>query len=354
MVSIKEKRDCLIFEITGKLYGVESLLVQELVRLPEIVPMEDAPAFIVGVINLRGRVVPVVDLNIRMGRLSTADYALTDAIVILEWQGMPMGIIINDVREVRELLPGAIEEVPHFEEHDAKRYRFVTAVAKVGEEMVMLLNPEHLLHAFPVDTKTLPSDGHEFDHEILTAQRIFNPGATPEERLVLHARAQRLMNSLEMGEADGMIPLTVVQLHGECFGVDLTRVQGFAQLRQVTPIPCCPDHITGCMNLRGDILTLVDLTRILHLPVDSKVKPGKVMVARVDHLTVGILVHDVVDVIHRRPDAIVRVPVSASGLKKEHLLGTVSYESLHGEIMLGILNLEAILHSKELLVHETV
>lgn len=350
MVSIKEKRNCLIFDISGKLYGVDACLVREIVRLPEILPMEDSPVFIVGVINLRGHVVPIIDLNKRMGRLSCEDYALTDGVVILEWQEKPMGIIVNDILQVHELIAEHVDGVPSFEEYAPRRYRFVQEVAKVGEEMVMLLNPEHLLHSAHMEAMANQADSFESDPETLTQRRIFNPNATPKEREVFHARAQRLMRSLEVREAEGLLPLAVVQLHGECFGIDLSCVQGFAQLRQVTKIPCCPDHIAGSMNLRGDILTLVDLTRLLHLSVDSKSRPGKVMVARVDHVTVGVLVHEVVDVIHRRSEEIAKPPVAVSGLKKEHLVGAVPY----GEIMLGILNLDAILKSQELLVHETV
>ncbi|MBF0294677.1 MAG: chemotaxis protein CheW [Magnetococcales bacterium] len=353
MVSIQEKRDCLIFEVSGKWYGVSCLLVREIVRLPEILPMEDAPHFVAGVINLRGHVVSVVDLNLRMGRHAPRDYALTDFIVVVEWRGTPVGIIVNDVREVRELLPGDVEPCPAFAEHETHRYRHVTEVAKVGGEMVMLLDPEHLLHGVPREEDT-PAEHGEAVPEILTECRRFNPGASDRERALFHARAQRLMRSPEAADEADSLPLAVVRLHGENFGVNLAQVQGFAHLRQVTPIPCCPDHVAGSMNLRGDILTLVDLSRILHLNADPKSRPAKVMVARIDHLTVGVLVHDVVDVIHRRPDLLAKAPVGGSGPRQEHLSGAVPHGDAGHESMLGILNLEALLQSQELLVHETV
>ncbi|MBF0181501.1 MAG: chemotaxis protein CheW [Magnetococcales bacterium] len=351
---MQEKRDCLIFEVAGKWYGVPSLLVREIVRLPEILPMEDAPHFVAGVINLRGHVVSVVDLNLRMGRLPARDYALTDFIVVLEWRGTPVGIIVNDVREVRELLPGDVEPCPAFAEHETHRFRHVTEVAKVGEEMVMLLDPEHLLHGVPLEGDASDPEHRETTPEPLTECRRFNPGASDRERALFHARAQRLMRSSDEVDDAESIPLAVVRLHGENFGVNLAQVQGFAHLRQVTPIPCCPDHVAGSMNLRGDILTLVDLSRILHLNADPKSRPAKVMVARIDHLTVGVLVHDVVDVIHRRPDLLARAPAGVSGLKQEHLSGAVPHGDAGHEGMLGILNLEALLKSQELLVHETV
>ncbi len=351
MVSTKEKRICLIFEITGKLYGIEAHLVQEIVRLPEILPMEDAPPFVVGVFNLHGRVVPVVDLNLRFGRVSVDHYPLSDAIVVLKWQEVWMGVIVNDVRAVHELIPDAIDGVPVFEAFEVRRYRFVMEVAKVDEEMVMLLNVEHLLHAIPRElSSSCEDDADEQELDILLQRRVFNPQALPEERALLHARAQRLMRAFERQEIDGLLPYAVVELHGECLGIDLIQIQGFAMVRQVTPVPCCPDHIAGSMNLRGEVLILVDLTGILQLPAEFKGDFRKVMVVRVDHMTVGVLVHDVVDLIYRRPDAITRSPVATSSLQKEHLFGATQYE----KGMLGILNLEVILKNQVLFVNEVV
>ncbi len=356
----EKNRDCLIFDLTGKLYGVAVPLVQEIVRLPEITPMEDAPSFIVGVMNLRGRVVPVLDLNIRLGRLPQPVYHLSDAVVVLEWRGVFMGIIINDVREVRRLGPEEIDSVPAFEESDIRRHRHVLGVARVEEELVMLLDPEHLLHILPVEC--LPDDeGEEKDKEKekekepplelpLTEQRRFNAGASEAERTVFRERARRLMNTLEAREVSALEAMAVVQLHGESLAVGLNCVRGFARLRQVTPVPCCPDHIVGGMNLRGSILTLVDITRVLGLTSQPDRAPTHIMVAEVNSLTVGVLVNDVVDVIHLRTGEIAKAPTAAGSLRKEHLKGAAHY----GEGMLGILNLETILTNQSLQVSEEV
>ena len=351
MSNWNDNRDCLIFSLTGKLYGVAVPLVREIVRLPEVTPMEDAPGYVVGVMNLRGRVVPVLDLNVRMGRLPQPVYHLSDAVVVLEWGGTSLGIIINDVREVRSLNPGEVDDVPAFEESEGRRHRFINGVARVGEALVMLLDPEHLLHLHPGDVGDDEDDEErERTPEVLTEQRRFNPGASEADLGVFRERALRLMHALESREVTGLTAMAVVRLHGELLAVDLGCVKGFAQARQVTAIPCCPEHVVGGMNLRGTILTVVDLTRVLGLHAEQGERSERVMVAEVGALTVGVLVNEVVDVIHLRAGEIVRAPTAAGALRKEHLKGAARY----GEGMLGILNLEAILTSRSLLVNEDV
>lgn len=88
---------------------------------------------------------------------------------------------------------------------------------------------------------------------------------TPEELTIFHARARILMQLPEEVVVEGMTSLAVVSLNGEYFGVDLEVIKEFANIRGVTPVPCTPAHIVGDMNLRGDILTIMDIGGMLNL-----------------------------------------------------------------------------------------
>ena len=348
--------DYLIFNLTDKLYGVDARLVRETVRLPEITPMEDAPGFILGVINLRGRVVPVLDLNCRLGRLPQAYYRLSDSVVILEQSGIFLGLIVNEVLQVTRLGQTDIETIPSFEEFEPRRYRFIQNIAKLDESLVMLLAPHHLLHVYPSEPIAEDEDnGHEGmadGSESLTPRRRFNPEGGEETSKIFRERARRLMQQSEQHLFEEMVSLAIVRLNDEVLGVDLTVASGFAKARQVIPIPCCPSYIAGSMNLRGDILTLVDIRQILGLATDDNTSGdmGKVVVVQTGKFEVGVLVHEVVDIIHLRRTEQVAAPTAASSLRKEHLQGAIPY---HGK-MVGILNLRAILANPALLVNEHV
>lgn len=350
--------DCLIVGLAETLYGVDAQWVREVVRLPEITPLEDAPLFIVGVINLRGRVVPVLDLHNRLGRASAECHYLSDAVVVLEQGEMVLGLLVNEVHEIVTLDESNREAAPVYEEftatHDlgARRYRFVQGVAKIGESLIMLLAMEHLLHVHPSDWVAESSEeGEPESAEPLPVRRRFNPEGDAATHALFHERARRLRQTLDQQQQEETISLAIVRLHHELLGVDLRQVTGFTKVTKVTPVPCCPDHIVGSMNLRGDVLVLVDLRRILDLATTGPEQAmEKAVVVPLGQCEVGVLVHDVVDVIHIQPTAITATPATSSAVRGEHLQGALPY----AKQMLGILNIGAILADAALLVNEEI
>ena len=96
---------------------------------------------------------------------------------------------------------------------------------------------------------------------------LFFQHAAPWEREILLERARSLASNLEERSASQHIPLAIVGLGGEYFGVELATVREFTDLQRITPVPCCPSFIVGDMNLRGDILTVVDIRQALQMPV---------------------------------------------------------------------------------------
>jgi len=136
----------LTFILGGEVYGVSILVIKEILEYhePTMVPM--MPDFIRGVINLRGSVVPVVDLSLRLGKTST-EVAKRTCVVIIEIQHeeerMEIGVVVDAVNEVLDIAPENIEAAPNF---GAKiRTDFINGMGKVDEEFVVLLNIDHVL-----------------------------------------------------------------------------------------------------------------------------------------------------------------------------------------------------------------
>src|SRR5262249_43347456 len=97
----------------------------------------------------------------------------------------------------------------------------------------------------------------------VSARRQLALEAAPEERMLLLERAAALAQPLEQDGFTGLTPVAVARLGAEFLGFELDWVLEFAAVRTVTPVPCCPPQIAGQVNLRGDIVTLVDLRPIL-------------------------------------------------------------------------------------------
>src|SRR3712207_330548 len=104
----------LIVGINNRLYGISTIDVEEIFDLPELTPIATIYPNIVGVINLRGDSLPVIDLNLSFGHQSP-DYCLTDSVVVLRWQEWRVGIIVNQVREPKTIAP---EEIAIELEHE--------------------------------------------------------------------------------------------------------------------------------------------------------------------------------------------------------------------------------------------
>jgi len=244
----------LIFRLGASVFGVPALAVRTIHALPALSRLQETAPFIAGVFNLRGAIVPVMDLNARFGQ-HAAPYRLDDSLIVLNWGGAEAAIIVNEVRAVTRIAAAQIDNSPaHGRRHELPE-PFVAGVTQIGDGIVMLLHLPHLLGW----TESPPPN--EF------VARFDSQAWTDSEIEVLQRRAAHLR--LDSGEARDAqsatesAPVAVVALGGEEFGVELDVVREFASVSAVATVPCCPPHILGQINLRGDIVTLVDVRQTL-------------------------------------------------------------------------------------------
>lgn len=135
MPAATDVRQLVVCALGGEHYGLPIEHVREIVRFTEPRPVASDQAWMLGVISLRGRLVPVHDLAVRLGVGSSA--AARDAsakIVIVEPAGEPVGVLVDDVVEVLRVDEGQLEPVPSGEGR----------IARVGDRLVLLLDGEEL------------------------------------------------------------------------------------------------------------------------------------------------------------------------------------------------------------------
>ncbi len=348
-----------IFSLHGLTYGVDASKVKEIFSLPELAIAIDAPEDIVGLLNLRGKLVPVMDLNHRFG-YPFQEYQLGDSVIAIEHGQEILGIVVNQVREVIAIAPEAIESTI-YTRHPSK---LISSVAKIGSENIALLKSEALFDYADVVEGNVTNAAHSNDAEDLASLReelgwvkkqgdffdTFCPHSNERERLTFHHRAEQLMQSSQRNDLMGLRPLAVVGLGDEYFGLDLEVVREFTEFHQVTPIPCCPEHVVGNINLRGEIVTLIDIRRALHMQVDAQKQTSKAIVVHIDDLIMGIPVERVFDVLYLQKSDIKPNPMATSEGDRDYLQGTVVYQ----DKMMGILNLVKIFADGNLSVNEEV
>lgn len=130
------------FTVAGQGFGVEVLRVLEVQRLSEITPVPGAAPELMGAINLRGQIVPVLDLGHRLGFGATALGPAT-RIIIVDYSGQPAGLCVGGVSEVISASASSIERTPPLGGRIAEGW--VRGVLRHKGEMVMLLDPVRLL-----------------------------------------------------------------------------------------------------------------------------------------------------------------------------------------------------------------
>lgn len=136
----------LTFQLANEEFGIGVLKVREIMGLQEITAVPHTPAHVKGVINLRGKVVPVIDLRLKFG-VAAAEYTQRTCIIVTQVQGdsgtILIGIIVDGVSEVLNLTAAEIEDTPDFGEEVASRY--LLGMAKVKGKVKILLDIDRVL-----------------------------------------------------------------------------------------------------------------------------------------------------------------------------------------------------------------
>ena len=134
--------ELLTFTLGGEEYGIDILKVQEIRGYDAVTTIANAPEFIKGVINLRGIIVPIVDLRIKF-KLGNASYNTTTVVIILNVANRVVGMVVDGVSDVITLKPEQIKPAPEFGASLDTRY--LQGLGTVDERMLILVDIEKLM-----------------------------------------------------------------------------------------------------------------------------------------------------------------------------------------------------------------
>jgi purine-binding chemotaxis protein CheW len=136
-----DSRQFLTFHVGAEEYGIDILRVQEIRSYEPPTRVANAPHFVKGVVNLRGVIVPIVDLRLRLGQ--TGEYNAFTVVIVLNVCQRVVGIVVDAVSDVLELSADQIKARP--EVAAALDARFITGLGKIGERMLILLDIEAMV-----------------------------------------------------------------------------------------------------------------------------------------------------------------------------------------------------------------
>ena len=132
----------LTFILGEEIYGIEILKVREIIGLMDITNVPQTPEYMKGVINLRGKVIPVIDLRLKFS-MQEEEHTQETCVIVVEVENTSIGIIVDSVSEVSDISGGSIEEAPSFGQ--GIDTSFIMGLGKVKDKIIILLDIETVL-----------------------------------------------------------------------------------------------------------------------------------------------------------------------------------------------------------------
>jgi len=219
----------------------------------------------------------------------------------------------------------------------------------------------------PKDTQTLPSargktevkEDWEQVHERIATFSATGIDATSPEVLeqIWARRAAQLAKPVIEEEIGEQIELVIIQLGQEIYGIDVRYVFDIRPLPQFTPVPRVPEWVTGVVNLRGHILSILDLRRLFGLPPqkqDDSKTVSTLVVVRTPEMELALLTDGVVAVESIPANRIQEPEATIPGLRPEYVRGITKRRGLEAGPTLVVLDLPALLGDPRLIIHEEI
>jgi purine-binding chemotaxis protein CheW len=326
-------------------YAISTDNVLEIFPLPELQIVPETPTDLLGMINLRGKMLPIMHLQ---RRISKAPLICTsnDTVVVLDCGSSLIGVIVDRVSEVCVLDDAAIDRDLAYGRQGHTNTAFLSGVTQYGDDNLLILNPDALVSlpdevadwVWQADeTGGLSTDASP--EKTGSFYDLYFPTATLAERQLMEQRAAGLRPAIETNDQSQAVPLAVFGLGGEYFGISLSSVREFINTQNIRPIPCAPSQIIGNMNLRGEIMTLIDMRPALNLSI-STAPNSQAVVTQIGDVVAGLSIDELHDILYIDRSALAPVPVA----NQQSRTGLIESTTPYRDTMLSVLNLPQLLN----------
>lgn len=260
-----------------KTYAIQSIYVQEILAVPALLPIAEVPSYVLGVFDLRGELVPVVDIDRRLGQ-PPQEVRVTDCVVVARTStGQPVGFLFEHAVALEDLEHKRFQDLPEFApEPGAERCLEGLVTYSEGQKVALLFEPDRMLRLPELpDLPPLPANGAS-DPILLKRSREYSHVPDSDDR----------------GDS---LSLLVLKLGDHSYAVDAVQIVQLFR-GEITPLPGTPSHVAGLTSLRGTILPVVDLRVALG---SAHGAPGESL-ALLERPRVGLLVDSIEELVVRR------------------------------------------------------
>ncbi|MDP2875303.1 MAG: chemotaxis protein CheW [Holophaga sp.] len=286
------------FTLDGVEFGLDIDRVQEITPRTSITPVPGAPSFVLGVVNLRGIIIPVLDSRLRF-HLPPALPTPRTRIIILNLGGQPTGLQVDSVAEVIRLDDLTIRDTPPLVA--GVRSDYLAGMVTVGTRLITLIDLDKIL------------DSSEFSQRELLLES--NSGTPAFGGIGLEHSLAQVENEL---------PYVTFAMGRESFGINLQMVEEIIEMPSITKVPDAPDYVLGVICLRDQVLPLLDFIQLLHVEDDgTSAHREMVILLSIGDARIGIAVDAIQEIIRVREDEILPTPHTLSEKEAAKFEGVV-------------------------------
>jgi len=305
------------FYLAGEEFGLPISKVKEIVSVPAVTRLPKAPQYIEGIANLRGNILPFVNLRLLFG-LPFEERTDDTRAVVVEINGRALGIIVDRVLEVMYVDSAHIAPPPAISKSSADA-NYLQGVARLdhGKRLVLLLDAEQLLPAIELNQST--SD--------LTESSAFTAAETT---------AKQVLDETQ---------LVTFRLGTEEFAIKIMGVQEIIRVTELSRIPNSPDFLDGVVSLRDQLLPIVNLRKKFKMPAVEVTDDSRIIVVNLNKSSIGILVDSMSEVLIVRNNTIEALPSFMSDTQSEQLNGVAKLND--GKRLIMIMDVEKVLSISE-------
>jgi purine-binding chemotaxis protein CheW len=301
--------------------------VQEIIRVPAISSIPNAPSGVIGITSLRSRIVPVMDLRTKFNlptlEAETAGASRRDdeRCLVVRIGTKSVAFRVDAVNQVLQAPKSSVEHTPSIVVGSGTGRNQIRGIAKLdeGKRLIMLLDVGKLVNQSDLSSIDKLADGKSEAGEASTA-------ATEDD--------ERQLVSFKVSNEE--------------FAVDIMQVQEIVRLAKVTKVPHAPDFVEGVVNLRGNVLPVIDMRKRVHMATKDYNDATRVVVVDLHGKKTGIIVDAVSEVMAVKKRSIEPAPEIARSTYGDQFIEGVGKLN-KGERMFLLLRAEELLRDEQYL-----
>lgn len=321
----------LLFRVEGCIYAIDVIFIHEIFLLPQLKSIADVQKGIAGYFNFHRAVIPAYDLHVCLG-YPIRTYLMSDYVVTIKQNELFFGVILSDILDVKKIEIESSKKFHKMSDEQKLRCSAITSLGMFGGEIVFVLEPQalaDLVNQMPAKSSKEIQIQFQFSQE---------------DQIILSERAIHLSKELIKKMKQDLVSLTIILYNNEFFGVNSEFVREFCVLLDYTPVSFPDSHLIGFMNLRGNILPLMDVWKVIGLQGIEIKSSTKVLVINLEDVTVGILIDDIVDVVKFAASEFKWNPLTIKGIEEQYIKNAIQYENN----ILGVLDMKKVMESIQL------